>query len=60
MGNISGERTVEIDAPIERCFAIASDIDKAPEWQGSLKDVDILERDRDSAPRSSRPRPTRR
>ena len=44
MGNISGERSVEIDAPIERCFAIASDIDKAPEWQGSLKDVEVLER----------------
>ncbi len=47
MGNISGERIVEIDAPIERCFEIASDIDKAPEWQGSLKDVEVLERDAD-------------
>jgi uncharacterized membrane protein len=44
MGNISGERTVEIDAPIERCFEIAADIDNAPEWQGSLKDVEVLER----------------
>ena len=47
MGNIIGERSVEIDAPIERCFAIASDIDKAPEWQGSLKDVEVLERHAD-------------
>jgi uncharacterized membrane protein len=44
MGNISGERTVEIDAPIERCFEIAADINNAPEWQGSLKDVEVLER----------------
>jgi uncharacterized membrane protein len=44
MANISGERTVEIDAPIERCFQIAADIDNAPEWQGSLKDVEVLER----------------
>jgi uncharacterized membrane protein len=44
MGNISGERTVEIDAPIERCFEIAADIDNAPEWQGSLKAVEVLER----------------
>jgi uncharacterized membrane protein len=44
MGNISGERTVEIDAPIERCFEIAADIGNAPEWQGSLKDVEVLER----------------
>jgi len=46
MGNITGERTVEIDAPIERCFEIAADIDHAPEWQGSLKDVEVLERDK--------------
>jgi uncharacterized membrane protein len=44
MGLIEGERTVEIDAPIERCFDIAADIEGAPEWQGSLKDVDVLER----------------
>ncbi len=42
---ISGERTVEIDAPIERCYEIASDIENAPDWQGSLKDVEVLERD---------------
>jgi uncharacterized membrane protein len=45
MGTISGERSVEIDAPIERCYEIASDIDRAPDWQGSLKDVEVLERD---------------
>jgi len=45
MGNISGERSVEIAAPIERCFEIAADIENAPEWQGSLKDVEILRRD---------------
>jgi uncharacterized membrane protein len=45
MGTISGERSVEIDAPMERCYEIASDIANAPEWQGSLKDVEVLERD---------------
>jgi len=45
MGNISGERSVEIDAPVERCYEIASDIANAPDWQGSLKDVEVLERD---------------
>jgi uncharacterized membrane protein len=45
MGNIKGDRSVEIDAPIERCYEIAADIQNAPEWQGSLKDVEILERD---------------
>jgi len=50
MANISGERTVEIDAPIERCFEIAADIENAPEWQGSLRDVEVLERDAERRP----------
>jgi uncharacterized membrane protein len=45
MGKIMGERSVEIEAPIQRVFDIAADIENAPEWQGSLKDVDVLERD---------------
>ena len=45
MGQIKGDRTVEIDAPMARCYEIASDIDHAAEWQGSLKDVEVLERD---------------
>ena len=60
MGTISGERSVEIDAPMERCYEIASDIGNAPEWQGSLKDVEVLERDARSARCSWRRSPTRR
>jgi uncharacterized membrane protein len=45
MGTITGDRSVEIEAPIERCYEIAADIENAPEWQGSLKDVEVLERD---------------
>jgi uncharacterized membrane protein len=45
MGTIKGDRSVEIDAPIERCYEIAADIENAPDWQGSLKDVEVLERD---------------
>ncbi|GAC1316547.1 MAG: SRPBCC family protein [Thermoleophilaceae bacterium] len=47
MGLIEGERTVEIDAPIERCFEIAADIASAPEWQGSMREADVLETDAD-------------
>jgi uncharacterized membrane protein len=50
MGKITGDRSVEIDAPLQRCFAIAADIENAPAWQGSLKDVDVLERDADGRP----------
>jgi uncharacterized membrane protein len=47
MGVIKGDRSVEIDAPIERCYEIAADIENAIEWQGSLRDVEVLERDGD-------------
>jgi uncharacterized membrane protein len=45
MGVIKGDRSVEIEAPIERCYEIAADVEKATEWQGSLRDVEVLERD---------------
>ena len=44
---IRGERQVEIAAPIEQVFAIAADIEHAPVWQGSLKDVEVLSKDAD-------------
>jgi uncharacterized membrane protein len=45
MALLTGDRTVEIDASIERCFEIAANVEAAPEWQGSLQDVEVLERD---------------
>jgi uncharacterized membrane protein len=45
VGVIKGDRSVEVEAPIARCFEIAANIEAAPEWQGSLQDVDVLERD---------------
>ncbi|MDQ3934408.1 MAG: SRPBCC family protein [Actinomycetota bacterium] len=50
MGQIEGERTVEIEAPVERCYEIAADIEGAVEWQGSLQDVEVLERDEERRP----------
>jgi uncharacterized membrane protein len=50
MGVIKGDRSVEIDAPIERCYEIAADIENAADWQGSLKDVEVLERDGERRP----------
>jgi ribosome-associated toxin RatA of RatAB toxin-antitoxin module len=50
MGNIRGEKSVEIEAPVERCYEIAADIEHAPEWQGSLKDVEVLSRDGEGRP----------
>lgn len=50
MGLITGSSTVEIDAPLQTCFDIAADIENAPAWQGSLKKVDVLERDAGGRP----------
>jgi uncharacterized membrane protein len=45
MGVLEASWTVEIDAPLQRCYDIAADIEAAPEWQGTLEDVEVLERD---------------
>ena len=45
MGTISGERTVEIEAAPHLVYAVAADIELAPEWQPALKDVEVHERD---------------
>jgi uncharacterized membrane protein len=47
MGTITGERSVEIKAPIVRIYAIAADIERAPSWQAALTEVDVLARDGD-------------
>ena len=51
MGLLEASCTVEIDAPRERCYEIAADIEKAPKWQGTLEDVEVLERDKDGRAR---------
>jgi uncharacterized membrane protein len=50
MADLEGSHTLEIDAPIERCFAIAADVERAPEWQGAMISADALERDGDGRP----------
>ncbi len=48
--SLTGEHTVEIAAPRERCYEIAADLERAPEWQSSLVSVDVLERDGEGRP----------
>lgn len=47
MADLTGTRTTEIAAPLKRCFAIAADVDRVPEWHGAMTAVDVLERDDD-------------
>jgi uncharacterized membrane protein len=50
MGTLEASWTVEIAAPRERCYEIAADIEHAPEWQGTLEEVEVLERDDEGRP----------
>jgi uncharacterized membrane protein len=45
VGTLEASWTVEIDAPRERCYEIAADVAASPAWQGTLEEVDVLERD---------------
>ena len=47
MGKITGDSTVEIDAPIDEVWAVVEDVLTAPQWQGGLKDMQELESDAD-------------
>lgn len=50
MADLSGSESLEINAPIEHCFAIAADVERAPEWQGSMKSAEAIEHDPDGRP----------
>jgi uncharacterized protein YndB with AHSA1/START domain len=43
VSDLSGEASIEIAAPVETCFAIAADVERAPEWQGAMKGARALE-----------------
>ncbi len=45
MGKIEGSATAEINAPLERCYEHAADVDRIAEWQGGVQKVEVLERD---------------
>ena len=47
MADLEGSRSIEIAAPLERCFAIAADLDRVPEWHGAMTAIEVLERDSD-------------
>src|SRR3954469_15693084 len=47
---LEASRTVEVDAPVDRCYELAADIQGAPDWQGTLLDVEVLERDDERRP----------
>lgn len=50
MGHIGGSASVEIEAPIERVWALVEDVLIAPEWQGGLDHMRALETDDEGRP----------
>ncbi len=47
MAMLTGSSTAEVDAPLEQVWALVQDVEQAPQWQGGLKAVQVLERDDD-------------
>lgn len=45
MGVLKAERTVEIEAPIDRCQEIIRDLESTPEWQETMVSLEVLDRD---------------
>ena len=47
---ISGQRSTDVDASPEAVFAVASDLERYPEWQDFLQRVSVRERDAEGRP----------
>jgi Polyketide cyclase / dehydrase and lipid transport len=50
MAALRGSSSADTDAGIERCWALAQDVEHAPEWQQGLERVEVLERDAEGRP----------
>jgi ribosome-associated toxin RatA of RatAB toxin-antitoxin module len=45
MGTIDGSASTEIEAPVERVFSVAADVEGSPRWQPEIKVAECIERD---------------
>jgi uncharacterized membrane protein len=45
MGNIDASRSVEIAAPLERVYEIASDVPGAERWRNQVISINVMEKD---------------
>jgi ribosome-associated toxin RatA of RatAB toxin-antitoxin module len=44
---LSGEVSIEVDAPAQACFDLVAELDRYPEWQTQVREATVLERDGD-------------
>jgi hypothetical protein len=47
---LSGAATGDVDADLERCWAVVQDVERWPEWQQGLERVVVVERDAQGRP----------
>ena len=45
MGELGGEASIEIDAPLDEVWPVVEDVASAPEWQHGLERIEVLETD---------------
>lgn len=45
MASITGSSTAEINAPLDEVWALVEDVPRAPDWQGGLQAMRVLEHD---------------
>jgi len=50
MADLEGTSSIDIEAPIERCFQIIADVERAPQWQGAIRKARALEHDAQGRP----------
>jgi ribosome-associated toxin RatA of RatAB toxin-antitoxin module len=50
MANLGGNASADIDAPLEQVWQIVEDVASAPEWQGGLDRLTVLEHDEADRP----------
>jgi ribosome-associated toxin RatA of RatAB toxin-antitoxin module len=50
VATLSGIASAEIDAPLDRVWAIVADVEAWPQWQETISAVDVEERDAEGRP----------
>jgi ribosome-associated toxin RatA of RatAB toxin-antitoxin module len=50
MGDLSATATADINVPIDRVWEIVADVEGWPEWQATITEIDVEERDAANRP----------
>jgi ribosome-associated toxin RatA of RatAB toxin-antitoxin module len=50
VASLSGRASADVGAPLDRVWAVVADVEAWPQWQATLSDLDVEERDADGRP----------